>query len=175
MKGFIPLILFAALGLAFAIGLTKDPSHLPSEMIDRPLPQFSLTQLYDETEVVTNEALLGNVSLINVFGSWCVACVQEHPTLVEIGKTRAVTLIGIDWRDDREDAKRWLARHGDPYDIIAFDGDSALAIDLGVTGAPESFIVDKAGQIRYKFTGIITPDVWRDTLRPVVENLRAEG
>lgn len=174
MRALLPLGIFLLIGVAFAIGLTKDPKRMESKLIDKPFPEFSLTALYDETEILTEEMLQGQVSLINVFGSWCVACNVEHPILKDIARRQEVNLIGMDWRDTRPNAKRWLAERGDPYSKIIFDNESVLAIKLGVTGAPESFLTDKAGNIRYKHVGIITPEIWRDTLLPIVETLRAE-
>ena len=174
MRALLPLGIFLLIGVAFAIGLTKDPKRMESKLIDKPFPEFSLTALYDETEILTEEMLQGQVSLINVFGSWCVACNVEHPVLKDIARRQEVNLIGMDWRDTRPNAKRWLAERGDPYSKIIFDNESVLAIKLGVTGAPESFLTDKAGNIRYKHVGIITPEIWRDTLLPIVETLRAE-
>ncbi len=174
MRALLPLGLFLLLGIAFAIGLTKDPRRMTSELIDKPFPQFTLTELYDESEVLTEQMMRGQVSLINVFGSWCVACNVEHPVLMDIAKNNEVRLIGMDWRDERDKAKRWLAQRGDPYTKVIFDDESVLAIKLGVTGAPESFITDKMGNIRYKHVGVITPDIWRETLLPIVETLKAE-
>ena len=174
IRALLPLGLFLLISIAFAIGLTKDPRRMSSELINQPFPAFFLTELYDETEVLTEDIVKGKVSLINVFGSWCVACNVEHPVLMDIAKGEEVTLIGMDWRDERPKAKRWLAERGNPYDKIIFDNESTLAITLGVTGAPESFITDKAGQIRYKHVGVITPKIWRETLMPVIKNLEAE-
>jgi cytochrome c biogenesis protein CcmG/thiol:disulfide interchange protein DsbE len=174
MRALLPLGIFLLIGVAFAIGLTKDPKRMESKLIDKPFPEFSLTALYDETEILTEDMFKGQVSLINVFGSWCVACNVEHPVLKEIARRQEVNLIGMDWRDTRPKAKRWLSERGDPYAQIIFDNESVLAIKLGVTGAPESFLTDKAGNIRYKHVGIITPEIWRDTLLPIVETLRAE-
>ena len=174
MRALLPLGIFLLIGIAFAIGLTKDPRRMTSELIDKPFPQFSLTELYDESEVLTENIIRGQVSLINVFGSWCVACNVEHPVLMDIAKNNEVRLIGMDWRDERDKAKRWLAERGDPYTKVIFDNESVLAIKLGVTGAPESFITDKMGNIRYKHVGVITPDIWRETLLPIVETLKAE-
>lgn len=173
LRALIPLIGFLALAVLLAVGLTRDPSELPSEMIDRPFPDFSLPELYDETRVLTESELLGRVSLVNVFGSWCAACVVEHPKLVELSTRKDIRLIGVNWRDQRDKGQAWLARYGDPYAFVLFDKTSQLAIDLGITGAPETFIVDKAGKIRYKHTGIITDEVWADTLRPIVRELVA--
>ena len=174
MRALLPLGLFLLIGIALAIGLTKDPRRMSSELINQPFPEFSMTELYDETDILTDDILKGQVSLINVFGSWCVACNVEHPALMDIAKRKEVTLIGMDWRDERPKAKRWLAERGNPYEKIIFDNESTLAITLGVTGAPESFITDKTGQIRYKHVGVITPKIWQNTLLPIVKTLEAE-
>ena len=173
MRALLPLGLFLLIGLAFAVGLTKDPKLLPSELLNRPVPDFALTELYDETDILTQDMFDGKVSLINVFGSWCVACNVEHPVLMDIAKRNEVNLIGIDWRDERPKAKDWLAKRGNPYRKVIFDNESVLAIKLGVSGAPESFIIDKAGQVRYKHVGVITPKIWRNTLLPIIKNLEA--
>ena len=174
MRALLPLGAFLLIGIAFAIGLTKDPRRMSSELVNQPFPSFTLTELYDETETLNENIVKGQVSLINVFGSWCVACNIEHPVLMDIAKRKDVTLIGMDWRDERPKAKRWLAERGNPYGKIIYDNESVLAIKLGVTGAPESFITDKAGQIRYKHVGVITSKVWRETLFPIIKNLEAE-
>lgn len=173
-RALLPLLGFLGLVVFFAFGLTRDPSLLPSEMIDRPLPEFELTELYKPNSIITQDTLVGDITLINIFGSWCVACVVEHPKLMEISQQGAVKLIGVDWRDSRERGRRWLQKNGDPYELVIFDEKSRLAIDLGVTGAPESFLIDKSGQIRYKHIGIITDEVWEDILHPIILNLKAE-
>lgn len=174
MKRIVPLLLFFALVVALGVGLTRDPRLLPSEMIDRPFPSFELTELYDETVTVTEAQLQGQVTLVNVFGSWCVACVQEHPMLVKLARDENVYILGVDWRDTREKGQAWLRRYGNPYALTIFDADSLLAIDLGITGAPESFLVDKKGQIRYKHVGIINDQVWNEILKPMIETFEAE-
>ena len=171
LRALIPLFAFAALLGTFAFGLTRDPSILPSELIEKPFPDFALETL-DGDRIITPDDLKGHVSLVNVFGSWCVACTVEHPQLMAMRDTPNLKLVGIDWRDTRDAANRWLVRHGNPYDTVVFDPHSKLIVPLGVTGAPESFIVDKAGQIRYKHIGIISEDDWEKTLRPLVESLQ---
>lgn len=170
LRGLIPLFGFFALMGALGFGLTRDPSILPSELIEKPFPDFSLENLENDA-VLDNAVLEGKVSLVNVFGSWCVSCTVEHPQLMALSDDPDIQLVGIDWRDTRENANRWLGQHGNPYDVILFDPYSRLAVDLGVAGAPETFIVDAAGYIRYKHVGIITPDDWNDTLRPIVDSL----
>lgn len=172
IKSLIPLAIFAGLAIFFAIGLTRDPTQLPSELIDRPLPEFEMTTL--SGEVVTQDKLYGEPALLNVFGSWCVACLIEHPLFIELTEDPDFKLVGVNWRDTRENANRWLTRHGDPYDLILFDPESRLAIDLGVTGAPETFVLDAKGRIRYKHTGPVSVDDWANTLRPLIQSLRAE-
>lgn len=171
---FIPAGAFVILVVFLGIGLTRDPSIIPTEMIDRDMPAFELTELYDQSRRISDQDLIGEPALVNVFGSWCVACLQEHPTLMQLKQDDTVRIVGVNWRDDRADAIRWLERHGDPYDMIIFDGESDLAIEIGVTGAPETFIIDRTGRIRYKQIGPITPEVWRDTIRPVLDALAME-
>ena len=174
IRALAPLALFLLIGIAFAIGLTKDPKILPSELINQPFPSFALTELYDEDTVLNEDIVKGQVSLVNVFGSWCVACNAEHPVLMNIAQRQQATLIGIDWRDERDKGKAWLAKRGNPYSAVIFDDESLLAIKLGITGAPETFVTDKNGNIRYKHIGIITPEIWTQTLRPIVQKLEAE-
>lgn len=171
---FIPAGAFVILVVFLGIGLTRDPSLIPTEMINRDMPAFELTELYDDNQRVTDADLIGEPALVNVFGSWCVACLQEHPTLMQLNQDDTVRIVGVNWRDGRDDAIAWLQRHGDPYETIIFDGESDLAIEMGVTGAPETFIIDRTGRIRFKQIGPITPDVWRGTIRPVLDALAAE-
>jgi len=176
LKPFLPLILFAGLILGLAFGLMRgDPRVLESALIDQPFPAFELSVLDDAETKVSEADLSGQISLVNVFGSWCVACVHEHPNLVAIGKLDRVRLVGMNWRDTRLKGRAWLNRHGDPYDVIVFDEHSELAVALGVTGAPETYLVDQNGRIRFKHVGIITYDVWKKTLLPMINKLEAEA
>lgn len=170
-----PVGVFFVLIVFLAIGLTRDPSVIPTEMIDREMPSFELTELRDESVLLSDQDLVGQVTLVNVFGSWCVACLQEHPTLMELSRDGTVKIVGVNWRDDRQDALDWLTKHGDPYDAIVFDAESDLVIEIGVTGAPETFVLDASGRIRFKQIGPITPDVWRKVIRPVIEAIEQEA
>ncbi|MGB0750213.1 MAG: DsbE family thiol:disulfide interchange protein [Magnetospiraceae bacterium] len=172
---FVPLVLLLVIGGFAWFGLGKDPAKLPSMLIDRQVPEFDLAQIegYD-TPGFASADLKGQVTLVNIFGSWCIACIQEHPFLMRLKTDNVIPIYGIDWRDKPDDAKRWLGRHGDPYHRIGFDGDSKVAISFGVTGAPESFIVDKQGVVRFKYIGPLEPTVWNETLLPIIEELRAQ-
>ena len=171
IRGLIPLGGFILLLGALAFGLTRDPRILPSELIEKPFPEFAMENLEGDT-VLDPSLLEDQVSLVNVFGSWCVACSVEHPQLMALRDEPDLQLVGIDWRDSRDAANRWLVKHGNPYDVIIFDPNSKLIVPLGVSGAPESFIVDKDGKIRYKHVGIITPEDWENSLAPLVESLQ---
>jgi len=167
-----PLAVFAAIAGAFAVGLTRDPSAIPSALIDRPLPEFDLPPIQGFQQGLASADLKGEVSLLNVFGSWCVSCHIEHPVLMQLAASGAVPIRGLNWKDKPGDGAAWLARLGNPYDRIGDDPEGRVIFDLGVTGAPETFVIDKEGRVRYKHTGPITPEVWEKTLRPLIEELR---
>ncbi|ABC20839.1 DsbE family thiol:disulfide interchange protein [Rhodospirillum rubrum] len=170
---FLPLAVLAGLTGLFLFGLGNDPRLLPSQLINRPLPEFALEAPPGRDRPLTSEVLKGDVSLVNIFGSWCVACLQEHPVLRQIAAEGVVRIHGIDWREKNPaDGMAWLRRHGDPYDAVGQDPDSKLAIDLGVTGAPETFVVDAQGVVRYKHVGPITQQDWTEKLKPLIADLR---
>lgn len=173
-QGLIPLFGFLLLAGLFAFGLTRDPSDIPTEMLDKPFPDFTMSALDNPQTRLSEDMFQNEVTLVNIFGSWCVACVQEHPKLMELSGT-GVRLVGVDWRDTREKGSFWLKKHGNPYEAVIFDDTSQLAIDLGITGAPESFIVDQSGTIRYKHVGIITDEVWQRDLQPIMQRLQNRG
>jgi cytochrome c biogenesis protein CcmG/thiol:disulfide interchange protein DsbE len=171
----LPLAAFVVLSAYFAIGLQRDPSKIPSVLIDKPLPQFDLPAIEGFEKGFSSGDLKGRVALINVFGSWCASCVIEHPVLMEIAASGDVLIAGLDWKDEKGAGSRWLQKYGNPYSLIGDDADGRTAIDLGVTGAPETFIVDKNGRIRYKQVGPIDSRIWREELRPLVEKLERDG
>lgn len=173
----LPVIAFLGLIGVFGIGLTKDPKVLPSALIDRPLPAFTLPGIADVPgggPGFASADLRGEPALLNVFGSWCVACPQEHPVLTAIAK-QGFPVYGLAWKDKPADARAWLVRFGNPYRAVADDEAGRTAIDLGVTGAPETFVVDKRGRIRFKQIGPISPATWETTIRPLMQQLRAEA
>ena len=170
---FIPLALFLVLAVYLGLGLRSNPAILPSTLIDRPLPEFDLPPV-GEGEGLASADLVGEVALINVFGTWCAPCRIEHPVLLDIARRGDVPIYGIDWRDEPGAGAAWLAQLGNPYVRVGDDADGRVAIELGVAAAPESFIIDRQGRIRYKITGVITPDDWRERYMPLIEELRAE-
>jgi cytochrome c biogenesis protein CcmG/thiol:disulfide interchange protein DsbE len=170
----LPVTLFLVLAIYFWAGLGRDPHDVPSVLINQQVAPFAQPPLNGRDRGFASEDLLGKVSLVNVFGSWCVACQVEHPFLMRLKLDGIVSIYGIDWREkDRQAGPAWLARHGDPYTLVGDDPESRAAIAFGVTGAPETFVVDAGGVIRYKHAGPITPDVWEQTLWPIVRRLQA--
>lgn len=173
----VPVAAFAALIAVFAFGLTQDPSRIPSVMIDRSLPPFRLAGLDGAgfgSADFGSPARPGEPRLLNVFASWCASCPQEHPMLFQIAAS-GTPVDGIDWKDEPDKARKWLGTLGNPYRRIASDPTARTGIDLGVTGVPETFVVDRRGRIRYKQVGPITASDWHDTLQPMLARLRAEA
>ena len=172
----LPLLVFVAIAGFFAVGLTRDPRAIRSVLINQPVPDFELPPIQGRARGFTSADLRGQVSLVNIFGSWCVACQVEHPFLMKIKERGLVPLHGIDWREEAPDAgPNWLKRYGDPYTLIGDDPRSRAAIAFGVTGAPETFVVDGDAVIRYKHVGPITSEIWDKTLWPLIEELRRES
>ena len=172
MKKFlIPIGLFALLGYLLYYGLRLDPRRIPSPLVNKPLPAFSLPTLDNPDKILTNADLRGHVVMVNVWASWCVACREEHPVLVDLAGRKQVTIIGLNYKDTRVDALNVLRGQGNPYNTVLVDASGRTGIDWGVYGVPESFIVDKQGIIRYKQIGPITPEVWDKTLWPLIRSL----
>lgn len=167
----IPFILFVILVIFLAIGLGRDPHLVPSVLIDKPAPDFALPELREPTKIISPRQMHGKVWLLNVWGSWCPACREEHPFLIEIAKSGAVPIYGLSWKDRREDALATLSELGDPYVLNMSDFDGRVAIDYGITGAPETYLIDKSGVIRYKEVGQLTPEIMQKTILPMVQQL----
>ncbi len=169
----VPVAAFIVLVAIFGIGLTKDPSVIPSQLIDRPLPNFVLPGLAATDPGFSSRDLRGEPRLLNVFASWCAACPQEHPMLTRIAG-EGTQVYGIDWKDTPAEAQEWLGRLGNPYHRIGSDPTARTGIDLGVTGVPETFVVDKRGRVRYKQIGPIDATAWETVLKPMLAKLAAE-
>jgi cytochrome c biogenesis protein CcmG/thiol:disulfide interchange protein DsbE len=172
MKRFLlPLILFFVLVGFLLVGLRLNPREVPSPLIDKPVPHFSLTQLAEEGKTFSDKDMIGQVWLLNVWASWCGACRDEHPLMVEFSKQRIVPIIGLNYKDQRQDGMQWLQQFGNPYQVSAFDDKGRVGIDLGVYGVPETFLIDKHGVIRLKHIGPLTPEVIKTELLPKIEEL----
>lgn len=169
---FIPLALFLVLAVFLGIGLTLNPREVPSPLIGKPAPAFSLPELREPQRTVSAESLRGKVWLFNVFASWCTPCLEEHPYLVELAQSNAVPIYGLNYKDDSNAALNWLTRHGDPYAVVVVDPDGRVGIDYGVYGVPETFVVDKQGVIRYKHIGPMSREVIEKKIMPLVRSLQ---
>jgi cytochrome c biogenesis protein CcmG/thiol:disulfide interchange protein DsbE len=167
----IPLVLFVILVIFLAIGLGRDPHEVPSPLIGKAAPTFQLPQLKDPGKSFSAQEMRGKVWLLNVWASWCVSCREEHPLLLEYARSAAVPIYGLNYKDKREDALDWLEQLGDPYVLSAADEDGRVAIDYGVYGAPETYLIDREGVIRFKQVGAVTPEVWERKILPLVKDL----
>lgn len=194
-KFLVPLFLFLLLVGFLGFGLSLNPREVPSPLIDKPAPDFTLARLDNPEQTLGLADMKGQVWLLNVWASWCVACRQEHPVLVALSKRKEVPIVGLNYKEVRGDgtidmrkvpeqnelpmaierARDWLQNHGDPYDVSILDINGRVGIDFGVYGVPETFLIDKKGVIRYKQIGPITPDALRDTILPKVAALKAES
>ncbi len=171
----IPLGLFAALVVLLGIGLTLNPREVPSPLIGKPAPEFDLPTVMDPDKRISRESLLGKVYLFNVWASWCVSCRQEHPLLVELSRKGVVDIYGLNYKDRREDAQRWLNYYGNPYVASGADTDGRVGIDWGVYGVPETFVIDARGMIRHKQIGPVTPEALEEEILPLVKKLKEEA
>jgi cytochrome c biogenesis protein CcmG, thiol:disulfide interchange protein DsbE len=172
-KAFIPLLIFGVLLGFLAVGLSLNPREIPSPLINKPAPVFSLPALDAPDQKISAQDLRGKVWILNVWASWCVACRIEHPLLVEFSKSGTVPIYGLNYKDKRDDAIRWLTNFGNPYTRSLSDTDGLVGIDFGVYGVPETFVIDKQGVIRMKHIGPVTPEVLRDDIIPLVRKLGA--
>lgn len=175
LKYLLPLVIFVVMAYFLAVGLKLKPSEIPSPLIGKPAPVFSAARLDNPAQQLATADLQGQVWLFNVWASWCVSCRQEHEVLNQFAQQKAVTLIGLNYKDDPTAAKNWLQQLGNPYDISIMDQDGRIGIDWGVYGVPETFVVDKKGVIRYKFTGPVGVDDIEGKILPLVAQLQAES
>jgi cytochrome c biogenesis protein CcmG/thiol:disulfide interchange protein DsbE len=173
-KFLLPFAAFIALAVLFAFGLNpnRDIHALPSPLIGKPAPQFTLTNVLDPAASVSNVPLLGQVYVLNVWGTWCAACREEHEALLAISQQRVVPIIGLVYMDERDKAKQWLEQLGNPYTAVAFDTDGRTAINWGVYGAPETFLIDGRGRVLYKFISPMTAEVWQREFLPRIAAAR---
>ncbi|NRB41932.1 MAG: DsbE family thiol:disulfide interchange protein [Pseudomonadales bacterium] len=174
LKLFIPLIIFALLGAVFYSMLSRDynPQDLPSALIGQALPEFSLPALEGDKKL-SKKDLIGEPMLLNVWATWCISCRVEHPYLNTL-KQQGIKIVGLDYKDDREKALQWLEKLGNPYTFTIYDETGKLGLDLGVYGAPETYIIDAKGMIRDKHVGVINETVWQEKLQPLFQQLQSE-
>lgn len=175
MRYLIPLAVFAVMVIFLGIGLTLNPRDVPSPFIGKPAPMFALPQVADASKTLSTGDLKGQVSLVNVWASWCTSCREEHPVLLQLAKQNIVPIYGLNYKDERDNALAWLQRFGDPYTASAFDPEGKTGIDWGVYGVPETFVIDRDGIIRHKQTGPITPEILEKKLLPLIRQLQAKS
>ncbi len=169
----VPFGLFFVLVIFLGIGLGLNPREVPSPLIGKPAPAFSLAQLHAPAKTFGLPDMSGKVWMLNVWASWCVSCREEHPVLLDLAKKGLVPLVGLNYKDQHDDALAWLKQFGDPYALSVVDGDGRVGINYGVYGVPETFVIDKAGVIRYKHIGPVTPKALDGKILPLVRKLQA--
>jgi cytochrome c biogenesis protein CcmG/thiol:disulfide interchange protein DsbE len=174
IRYFVPVAVFVAVAAMFAWGLTRDPRTIPSNLIGKPVPQFNLPPVQDRTLGLASENLYGEVSLVNVFASWCVECRLEHPLIMQMKAQGVVTIHGLNYKDRPDDAARWLNSLGDPYTRTGADINGRVGIDWGVYGVPETFVIGKDGRIAYKHIGPLSAEVLEKKIIPLIETLKQQ-
>lgn len=167
----LPLGIFIGLVALLGFGLTLNPREVPSPLIGKPAPQFELPQLHQPDKTFSPKNLQGKVWVLNVWASWCPPCREEHPVVTDLAKSGLVPVYGLNYKDKREEAIPWLERFGDPYEASIFDADGRVGIDYGVYGVPETYVIDKRGVIRYKRVGVLTPEIVKQKVVPLVREL----
>jgi cytochrome c biogenesis protein CcmG/thiol:disulfide interchange protein DsbE len=168
-----PLLVFVVLLIFLWQGLSLNPREVPSPLIGKPAPAFQLARLDDPARMVTEQDLRGQVWVLNVWASWCVSCMEEHPVLVQFARSGVVPIYGLNYKDQRDAAQAWLAKNGNPYSVSIVDPDGKVGIDYGVYGVPETYLIDKAGVIRYKQIGPVTPKALSEQILPLIKQLQA--
>lgn len=175
LKYFLPLIIFLGIAVFLFLGLGMDPRKVPSPLVDKPAPAFSLPTLKDPGVQVSNANFDGQVTLLNVWATWCVSCRAEHKVLMKMAKRNGVNIYGLNYKDTRDEAMQWLKFYGDPYVLNAFDADGRVGINWGVYGTPETFVIDKQGLVRHKHIGPLSDTDVKETILPMIEKLKAES
>jgi len=174
MMRFWPFVVFVVLAIFLYIGLGLNPHEVPSPLINKPAPAFTLPQLHDPAKQFSSQDMKGKVWLLNVWASWCVSCREEHPVLMSLARQNIVPIYGLDYKDKNEDGEAWLRNGGDPYTLISTDTDGRVGIDYGVYGVPETYVIDKQGVIRYKQIGAVTHESVQTKIFPLIAELQAK-
>jgi cytochrome c biogenesis protein CcmG/thiol:disulfide interchange protein DsbE len=168
----LPLLIFLLLAVSLGLGLGRDPTEIPSPLVGKPAPAFSLAHLDDPQKQFSPQHLKGQVWLLNVWASWCVSCREEHPVLLGLSKDNVVPIVGLDYQDEVVNGRQWLARQGNPYQLTVSDREGRAGMDLGVYGVPETFVIDRQGRIRFRHAGPVTPELLKTKLLPLIEELK---
>lgn len=174
MRFILPFVVFMILAAFMYVGLGLNPREVPSPLVGKPAPAFTLPQLRDPKKQFSSQDMKGKVWMLNVWASWCVSCKEEHPLLVTLAEQKILPIYGLDYKDKREDAELWLKKGGDPYTLSVMDSEGRIGIDYGVYGVPETYVIDKKGIIRYKQIGPITSQSLSETILPLVAQLEKE-
>lgn len=172
---FLPLLIALVLGVVLFAGIGKDPTKLESALVGKPVPAFALQDLHDAQQQLDESVFEGKIQLLNVWGTWCPACRDEHDDLIWLAREQGVSIVGLNYKDRRTEALAWLDRLGDPYSTSIYDPKGTLGFDLGVYGAPETFVIDASGVVRYRHVGVVNKTVWNDILLPVINEARGNG
>lgn len=172
---FIPLLLAIGLGLVLFAGIGKDNSALESALIGKPMPEFDLVSLQNPNQRYRSDVFEQEVVLLNVWGTWCPSCRVEHPDLVRLARDEGVPIYGLNYKDNRDAALKWLKELGNPYKLVLFDPQGKLGFDLGVYGAPETYIIDSNGIVRFRHVGVISLEFWKNELEPRIRKLREDS
>jgi cytochrome c biogenesis protein CcmG/thiol:disulfide interchange protein DsbE len=169
MRFAIPIVVFLLLVVVFSFGLFNDPRELPSPFLGEQAPAFEVASLTEPDRIVGSADYAGKMALVNVWATWCGGCRQEHGFLMQLARSNAIPIYGINWRDNRPEALRWLEQLGDPYVFSAFDADGRVGIDWGVYGAPETFLISPEGIVLHKHLGPLTAAIWQEDFVPLIE------
>ena len=175
MRFVLPLAIFGVIGVFLYSGLDRDPRYVPSPLIGKPAPAFSLPTLHDSAAEFSPDQMAGKVWLFNIWATWCASCRVEHPYLVQLARSGEVDIVGLNYKDEDQSAIQWLNELGNPYITTPVDKDGRIGIDWGFYGAPETFVIDKKGLVRHKHIGPVGPDDLNNTIMPLVAELRAEA
>ncbi len=175
MRAYWVIGIFAALVGLLAVGLKLNPREVPSPLIGKPAPAFQLPLLHEPDKTFSQKEMLGTVWILNVWASWCPPCLAEHPVITELSRSGIAPVVGLNYKDAREEALPWLKRNGDPYKLTVFDQKGRIGIDYGVYGVPETYVIDRKGVIRYKHIGPLTPEVAQKKIRPLIAELNGRG
>lgn len=174
MRFILPFIVFLIVAVFLFIGLGLKPREVPSPLVGRAAPAFTLPQLHEPSKQFSPQDMKGKVWLFNVWASWCTACENEHPVFMELSRQNLVPIYGMDYKDKREDGEAWLRKHGNPYALVVSDAEGRVGIDYGVYGVPETYVIDKQGVIQHKQIGAVTPEILNEKILPLVKELQAK-